>query len=222
MYDSDLDKGKQGKASKSDFLGRAFVPVDEIEFSTDDQILQPKWYPLRDSPGAPKEGEILASFCIAEENDYKFKRPANDTKLLEMVEFQDQEVSINVLGLRSLVSTGLVPVKKAFIQFNIASLIPPQWGGAVENIKTLPGAPGPNPTLNTLIDFKVPLPLKRLFSPVLSCQVFDQLFHGFSQPQIGTFMIPVGSLMHNLLAKRVADQDALAEICNRLQNILDE
>jgi hypothetical protein len=35
-------------------------------------------------------------------------------------------------------------------------------------------------------------------------------------------MIPVGSLMHNLLAKRVADQDALAEICNRLQNILDE
>ena len=28
--------------------------------------------------------------------------------------------------------------------------------------------------------------------------------------------------MHNLLAKRVADQEALAEICDRLQNILDE
>lgn len=127
-----------------------------------------------------------------------------------------------MLGLRSLVSTGLVPVKKAFIQFNIASLIPPQWGAAVDNIKTLPGAPGPDPTINTLIDFKVPLPLKRLFSPVLSCTCFDSLFQGLSQPQIGSFQVPVGALMHALLAKRVADQNALADIIVRLQNILDE
>ena len=75
-----------------------------------------------------------------------------------MVKFTEQEVSINVLGLRSLVSTGIIPVKKSFIKFNIASLIPPKWGTSVTNIRTLPGAPGPNPTLNTLINFKVPLP----------------------------------------------------------------
>ena len=46
------------------------------------------------------------------------------------------EVEINILGLRGLQSTGLIPVKKPFIKFNLNSLVPPNEGGQIQNIKT--------------------------------------------------------------------------------------
>jgi len=46
---------------------------------------------------------------------------------------------------------GILPVKKAFIVFNLKSLVPPEDGTALDNIKTQPNAPGSNPTINTLI-----------------------------------------------------------------------
>jgi hypothetical protein len=41
---------------------------------------------------------------------------------------------ILVLGLRNLVSTGLLPVRKAYVKFNLKSLLPPAAAKAVENI----------------------------------------------------------------------------------------
>ncbi len=43
----------------------------------------------------------------------------------------------------------------------------------MSNIQTLPSAPGPNPTINTTIDFSVPMPSDPLFAPKLSCFVHD-------------------------------------------------
>lgn len=43
---------------------------------------------------------------------------------------------ILVLGLRNLVSTGLLPVRKAYVKFNLKSLLPPAAAKAVENITT--------------------------------------------------------------------------------------
>jgi hypothetical protein len=34
-------------------------------------------------------------------------------------------IDINVLGLRNLVSTGLLPVKKAYTKFSVKSILPP-------------------------------------------------------------------------------------------------
>ena len=44
---------------------------------------------------------------------------------------------------------------------------------SMENLKTLPTCSGPNPTLNTAISFKVPLPLDPLYAPKLNCIVYD-------------------------------------------------
>lgn len=41
---------------------------------------------------------------------------------------------VMVLGLRDLISGGLLPVKKAYVKFNLKSLLPPAQAKAVENI----------------------------------------------------------------------------------------
>ena len=72
-----------------------------------------------------------------------------------------------MLGLRNLESFGLMPVKKPFVKFNLRSLLPPEKAHAVTNIKTQPSATGPNPNINTVINFAIDLPVKRLFCPRL-------------------------------------------------------
>ena len=60
-------------------------------------------------------------------------------------------------------------MKKAYIVFNIKSLVSPDDGMTLENIKTQPSAAGANPTINTLIKFGLPLPKDPLFCPKLAC-----------------------------------------------------
>lgn len=116
---------------------------------------------------------------------------------------------MNVLGMRGLQSPGILPVKKAFVKFNLKGLVPPSIGNDLKNIKTDPRAPGPNPTICTLMSFQCPLPIDPLYCPRLSCQVYDCIFTGWSQPMIGTFVIPVGELMHELKAERDTEIGAL-------------
>jgi len=42
---------------------------------------------------------------------------------------------MNVLGLRALQSPGILPVKKAYVQFKIKSLVPPNLS-AIQDIET--------------------------------------------------------------------------------------
>jgi hypothetical protein len=105
------------------------------DYSVDDTVPKPKWFPCRLKPGAPNCGEILASFSVVDD-DYSFKIPLNYLRLQESVEFCDMNININILGLRDLQSVGILPVKKAYIVFNLKSLVPPDDGSAIENIKT--------------------------------------------------------------------------------------
>jgi len=129
-----------------------------------------------------------------------------------MVEMQEFQLNINVLGLRTLQSPGILPVKKAFINFNLKSLVPPSMGAKLPNLKTEPKAHGPDPTINTLMTFSVPLPIDTLFCPRLSCQVYDNIFAGFSQPMIGQFTIPVGDLYIELRDERNRETRALEKV----------
>lgn len=45
--------------------------------------------------------------------------------------FDQMQIDINVLGLRDLLSTGLLPVRKAFVKFSVKSLLPPSKAKAV-------------------------------------------------------------------------------------------
>jgi hypothetical protein len=124
-------------------------------------------------------GEILVSWSIVAD-DFVYKLPLNYVNLKDEVDFKEFTVSINILGLRNLQSVGILPVKKAFIVFNLKSLVPPDEGTALENVKTQPSSAGANPTINTLVKFNLGLPGDPLFCPRLSCTVHDYIFKGFS------------------------------------------
>ena len=85
------------------------------------------------TPNSPNQGEILVSFSIVE-FDYDFN--PTPQYITEMVKRTEYEIEINVLGLRDLQSTGIMPVKKPYIVFHLKSLLPPDDGSAIENKQT--------------------------------------------------------------------------------------
>jgi hypothetical protein len=104
-------------------------------------------------------------------------------------------VEINVLGLRNLKpALGWVPVNKAYVIFDLSSLQLPGESLKVRNVQTQPGEPGPNPNLNAIIKFTCNMPTDPLYSPALSCSVFDCMFMGLSQPLLGSFSINLGEM----------------------------
>jgi hypothetical protein len=119
IYDKDF-----GLLEGDDFICRAIIPISEASFSEKDEIPRPKWHSCRLKKGAPDCGQVLISFAIVED-DYNFKVPFKYVNLMETVQFDEYVIEINVLGLRDLQSMGFLPVKKAFIQFNLKSLVPP-------------------------------------------------------------------------------------------------
>ena len=175
VYDDD--------ALGSDFICRCTIPLDEAAYTVDDEdedaeeqkVARPKWHGCKLKPTSPVQGEILVSFSIVAD-DFSYKIPLNYMNLKDEVNFKEFTVSLNILGLRDLKSVGILPVKKAFIVFNLKSLVPPDEGTALENVKTAPSAAGANPTINTLIEFKLGLPDDPLFCPRLSCTVHDYIY----------------------------------------------
>ena len=90
-------------------------------------------------------------------------------------------------------------------------------GSNLENIRTEPKMAGTDPTLSTLIEFNAPLPVDVLFTPRMACSVFDSIVTGFAQPLIGTFTVPVGELMHELIAERKQESEELAYVVEQIQ-----
>ncbi len=119
------------------------------------------------------------------------------------------DVEVNILGLRGLQSTGILPVKKPFIKFNLNSLVPPNEGGALQNILTQPSATGKDANINSVIKFTIRLPIDPLYCPKITCAVYDYIFKGLSQPLLGIFNIPIGDMM----------QESKTELEERLQHM---
>ena len=218
LFDMDVNTVTKNSV---EFLSRAVLSLEDIlPYSTTDAISTPKWYPLRFKKGGPQCGEVLMSFAVVE-GDYMFKTVVNKINLpveagIQMREFN---VMMNILGLRHLQTAGILPVKKAFILFNIKSMVSPDVGNAIENIKTEPSAPGPDPTLNTLIEFDIELPTDELYCPRMACTVYDSVCFGLSQPVIGTFVIPIGALIKELADERERETKALEHVIERLKEI---
>lgn len=213
-YDRDEDLIGQSY----DYIGRAVIKIDEncsykvIESKhtiNDDGPPEPKWHPFTYHEGGPQCGEVLVSFVICKSPDYNFKIGKSDLKMYgkdkhAIVQFEDCKCEINVLGLRDLQSPGFLPVKKAFIEFGLNSLVPPgDLAHDLRNKLTTPGPLGPNPTINTIISFEVPLPIKDLFTPAMSCKVSDKIFKGLTGQLIGTFNIPLGDILRKIRVNRL-------------------
>jgi len=72
------------------------------------------WHPVRFSEGEPVSGEVLVSFSVSQiEYNYMFEAPL--VNLRSRVKLETFDVSLLILGLRNLQSSGILPVKKAFI-----------------------------------------------------------------------------------------------------------
>jgi hypothetical protein len=172
-----------------DYLGTATIKLSEASIVIQDKkkrgqerelnsVPKPRWHDVRGGlkEDLPARGQILCSFVLVE--SFGFGTPAAGVKIGDEVATRDYTVNINVLGLRDLQSFGLLPIKKAFIQFNVRSLLPPEKSFAVTNIKTAPKSPGQNPNINEMISFSTQLPVDKLYCPKLACDVYDQIFKG--------------------------------------------
>jgi hypothetical protein len=137
----------------------------------------PKWHECRLYPGAPVSGQILVSFDICEA-DTEFKIAFSDLNLSKFITMNQILFEIQVLGLRNLQSVGILPVKKATMNFGFANLLPATSEITVKSIKTDPGPAGSDPTINTLISHKMPLPEDQLLCPALTVTVNDNIFNG--------------------------------------------
>ena len=216
----DEDQTLVGK-NDQDFLARATIYLqegDDKNYNEVDVIQKPVWHPMRYKPDGPVSGEVLCSFTVVDD-DFSFKRDLDYVKLENYVETKEFQVSMNVLGLRGLQSPGILPVQKAFVNFNLKGFVSPAIGTNLKNLKTDPKAPGPDPTINTMMKFFVPLPIDELYCPRLSCQVYDQVFAGFSQPIIGNFTIPIGELMHELAKERKTEIAQLEGMVEKLGKV---
>jgi hypothetical protein len=87
--------------------------------------------------------------------------------LASYVETKEHNIDINILGLRQLASFGLLPVKKAFIKFNVKTLMPAEKRQVVKDVFTEPKSTGPNPNINTVISMAADLPIDKLYAPSL-------------------------------------------------------
>jgi hypothetical protein len=181
---------------------------------------EPRWHPCFYSPGSEKCGELLVSFSTGAD-EYKYCTPDPDqVDLSKLVEYQEMKISMNILGMRNLASPGILPVKKAFVKFGIKSLAPPN-SSLIHDKKTQPSKAGANPTLNTTINFSVRLPVDRLYTPKMTCTVYDNIFGGWNQPIIGIFIIDLGAVRDDLTDERSEETAKIEEINKALMALME-
>ena len=125
--------------------------------------------------------------------------------------------------MRDLISTGLLPIKKAFVKFNVKSLLPPDAAKAVENIRTHPKDGGPNPNIRTTLQFEIKIPSDTTFCPRMTCEVYDQLyFEGMAQPQVGTFTLKIGDIINEARTQDYETKADLQRIIEIMQTIREK
>ena len=114
----------------------------------------------------------------------------------------EYKCDIIVLGLRNLIPTGILPIRKPFVKFNLKSLLPLKSARAVDDIATEPKETGPNPNIRATLQFSVNIPGDPTFTPRMTCDVYDHLyFAGMAQPHIGTFTLKLGDVIQEIMDK---------------------
>ena len=194
----DYDKGKD------DLLGSSYIWLSDSPYKINDiSVMKPKWHQLYLPKSNSPQGEILLSFYIFDQTpEHKFMyrniNPIPETK--------PYTFEINILGLRDIKPLAMLPIKKAFIKFDMNSL---NVSGEKENNlpskTTQPKDKGSNPTINTSLKFDINLPINDVFMPQLQCQVFDYIFSGMINPSLGLFLIDLKRLINQ--TKKQLEED---------------
>ena len=173
-------------------IGYNYLWLSESAYTLNDTALvRPKWHNLFLPKSNKMQGQIMLSFYIFEEGKEEMKDKINF--LPETIPYTCE---INILGLRQLKPLSVLPVKKAFIKFDMNSLnVTGRPEDALQPIVTVPGDTGPNPTINTIIKFDARLPKDEIFIPQLQCEVYDHLLSGLLNSLLGVFTIDVNKII---------------------------
>lgn len=108
---------------------------------------RPEWFDIKYGQDDLTSGRILASFNFYEEPPLVILRQLSQP-------LQKYHVNIKVLGVRGLVSLGIIPVKRPFIRFDINSLRMPSERSSVKekgHLQTEPKESGPDANISTTI-----------------------------------------------------------------------
>lgn len=78
-------------ADSEDFLSRALIYTNEIDYSTDDKIPRPTWHKLYYKKGGAASGEVLLSFAIVDD-DFPFRKSLERLRLEREVEMKEMNI----------------------------------------------------------------------------------------------------------------------------------
>lgn len=213
------DKDESLFDKTDDLIGRAIIHLSVLDqkglLSRTDEIPAPQWFPIKKTLDEEFDkitgASILCSFQMIPFQDmYKVEDASQielDDATIEIspgipypmpnLDIREFKVQIIVLGLRDLVSTGLFEVNKAYVTFNLKSLLSAARARAVNNVQTQPNDKGKDPNIRTTIQFEVQMPSQEQFCPKMTCDVYDLVFfNGSGQPHIGTFALQLGKAAH--------------------------
>ena len=173
-------------------IGYNYVWLSEAAYTINDtELVRPKWHNLFLPKSNKMQGQIMLSF-------YLFTDDKKDmiNKINYLPETIPYTCELNILGLRDLKPLSLLPVKKAFIKFDMNSLnVTGKREDALQPVSTVPTATGENPTINTVITFDARLPKDKLFIPQLQCEVYDHLLSGMTNSLLGVFTIDIRKII---------------------------
>ncbi len=180
------------KIGKDDLLAYNYLWLSDSHYHINNtNLVKPRWNQLFLPKSNKPQGEILLSFYIFD-NEHR-----NEIYNIKSIpETTPYSFEINILGLRDLKPLSILPVKKAYIKFDMNSLnVTGKEKDSLNPIITLPKDCGSNPTINTVIKFDVQLPKDEIFMPELQCEVYDNLFSGMINPLLGIFLLNVKNLI---------------------------
>jgi len=180
------------KIGKDDLLGSSYVWLSDSPYIINNtKAVKPKWHQLYLPKSNKPQGEILLSFYIFDKDNKDLSRKINPVPETESYSFE-----INILGLRDMKPLSILPIKKAFIKFDMNSLN--ISGNEEDNLQprtTQPKDKGSNPTINSALKFDLKLPKDDIFMPQLQCEVYDYIFSGMINPTLGIFLINIRKLI---------------------------
>ena len=178
--------------SYDDLLGYSYVWMCDADVKINDTSLaEPKWHQLFLPKSNSPQGELLMSFYIFD-NDHQ----SMISQIQTTPETVPYSFEINILGLRDLKPFSMLPIKKAYIDFEMNSLN--ISGDENENFpskQTQPKDKGCNPTINDALKFDINLPKDLKFMPQLQCRIFDYIFSGVVKPNLGCFILNIERLV---------------------------
>ena len=181
------------KLSKDDLIAYSYIWLSETYFTINStEQVRPKWKQMYLPKSNRPQGQLLISFYIF---DSKHQDDIENVKCEP--ETIPYSFEINILGLRDLKPLSLLPVKKAFIKFDMNSLnVTGKEEESLQAIKTFPKDSGCNPTINTVVKFDLKLPKDDIFMPEMQCEVYDHLLSGMVvNPLLGIFTLNVEELV---------------------------